>query len=527
MECGVSQNFKSPPCTHIPPFPAPWDFTPPNRIRIAGCSRLTFPHPLMGQKPSSPPGEASPSLANQLKCLPSITSILRESCTFLLFCVYLFALGPYPDFTPVDFVPTPPSECIDDEKCQAEAPPATPDSAAHSRLREELRHRIASTHESLDLTKNDFEKHPWFPKPPPFKAPDSLPATNQAPDPSHLNPTESRLATDASIHTASIHKMVDALYQPFRKILPFSLLSEVAWLLSFHELYPVASPEFLIFEIDFLSRDVAGFANTFGFAKPNQALFFTILELIRLVIASSHKDVEWKSIDMSLSNTLAGWKHEVRNSKGITARYIAKIQKYIVVELLPANLTRTMLALTEWDHALTTKPRPPPSAILLPRRDRLEIFYAMSSNASKSHFQAMEQIVTVYIPTLVASGACNGLQVLQKLMYLMRQFVFLLARSPDRHKHTSKTKVFLDAMGDIAELAVTVWSVIGPQTSASELLWMVEIMDGIDTKLAKSGFVDGVFGKAKIKIMLWCCKQEWFQKSLGERHPDWHELGKL
>jgi hypothetical protein len=82
-------------------------------------------------------------------------------------------------------------------------------------------------------------------------------------------------------------------------------------------------------------------------------------------------------------------------------------------------------------------------------------------------------------------------------------------------------------MGDIAELAVTVWSVIGPQTSASELLWMVEIMDGIDAKLAKSGFVDGVFGKAKVKIMLWCCKQEWFQKALGERHPNWPELGQL
>jgi hypothetical protein len=27
--------------------------------------------------------------------------------------------------------------------------------------------------------------------------------------------------------------------------------------------------------------------------------------------------------------------------------------------------------------------------------------------------------------------------------------------------------------------------------------------------------------------MLWCCKQEWFQKALGERHPNWPELGQL
>jgi len=298
----------------------------------------------MGQKPSSPPGEASPSLSNQLESLPSITSILSKSCTSS-FANDLFALGPYPDFTPVDFVPTPPSESFDDGKCQQVRPPATPDSDAHTRLREELRRRLASTQEPLDLTKNDFEKHPWFPKPPPFKASDPLPSIPKAPDLSHLNPTETPFATEASIHTASIHNMVDALYQPFRKILPFSLLSEVPWLLTFHELYPVASPEFLIFEIDFLFRDVAGFGHTYGFAKPSQALFFTILELIRLIIASSHKDVEWKSIDVYLSNTLTGWKHEVRNSKGITARYIAKIQKYIVVELLPANLSRTMLAL--------------------------------------------------------------------------------------------------------------------------------------------------------------------------------------
>ena len=84
--------------------------------------------------------------------------------------------------------------------------------------------------------------------------------------------------------------------------------------------------------------------------------------------------------------------------------------------------------------------------------------------------------------------------------------------------------MFLDAMGDIAELAVTVWSVVGPHTSASELLLMVEVMDEIDAKLTKTGFEDGVFAKAKIKIMLWCCKQEWFQKVLREKHPEWTEL---
>lgn len=302
-------------------------------------------------------------------------------------------------------------------------------------------------------------------------------------------------------------------------------MSELPWLLTFHELYPVASPEFLIFEIDFISRDVAGFADTFGFAKPSQAMFFSTLELIRLVIASSHEDVEWKSIDDSLSNTLVRWKHEVRNSRGITARYIAKIQKYILVELLPADLTRTMQGLGEWEQSLAANPRPPQSSVHLPRRDRLEIFYIMSGHGSNSHLQVMEQIIAVYIPTLVANSTCNGLQVIQKLMYLMRQFVLLLARSPDRHKRTRKTKLFLDAMGDITELAVTVWSVIGPQTSASELLWMVEIMDEIDAKLAKTGFENGVFAKAKIKIMLWCCKQEWFQKVYGERHPEWIDLG--
>ena len=319
--------------------------------------------------------------------------------------------------------------------------------------------------------------------------------------------------------------MVDALYQPFRKILPFSLLSQVAWLLAFRELYPVASPEFLIFEIDFLTRDIAGFAETFGFTKPCQALFFSILELIRLVILSSHKDVDWKSIDSSLLYALVGWRHEVRKSKGITPRYIAKIQKYVLVELLPANLMRTMHGLGEWELALTAKPRPSQSPIALPYPDRLEIFYVMSGNGSKSHVHVMEQIIAVYVPTLVTNSTHNALHVIQKLMYLMRHFVSLLALSPDCHKSSRRTKMFLEAMGDITELAVTVLSVIGPRTSASELLWMVEVMDEIDAKLAKTGFEQGVFVKAKIKIMSWCCKQEWFERALGERHPEWAELG--
>ena len=85
--------------------------------------------------------------------------------------------------------------------------------------------------------------------------------------------------------------------------------------------------------------------------------------------------------------------------------------------------------------------------------------------------------------------------------------------------------MFLDAIGDIAELAVTVWSIVGPHTSASELLSMLEIMDEIDAKFTKIGFEDGVFAKAKIKIMLWCCNQEWFPMTLRQKNPEWPEFG--
>lgn len=312
-----------------------------------------------------------------------------------------------------------------------------------------------------------------------------------------------------------ICKMIDALHPPFRRIIPFSLLVRTEWLTLILDIYRALPPEFLVTEIDFLSTIVA------SSTRPNQVIFFSMLEIIRLISRTPYDEIQWASFDAYLSDVIVGWRNEVRRSKGISPYYISKIKAYINIDITPTDLPLSQARLDEWTNALLLKIRPIRPLIHLPWQERLEIYYlAIAANRGGSHFPTMEEIEAHYLLS-ITDGDVTGLHLLHRVCYLTRQFSFILLDSSERRKDKAKTEEFLSKLADIAEAGVFTWSCAGPSTSAGEILEIMEVMESIDDRLAKAGFKDGVFLRAKVRVMRWCCLQKWFQRSVEDRHPDW------
>jgi hypothetical protein len=311
-------------------------------------------------------------------------------------------------------------------------------------------------------------------------------------------------------------KLVEELYPPFRKLVPFSLIVDAGWLSTLLDIYPIAPTAFLKCEMEFLS--IQSESNL----EPNQLIFFTMLEIIRHLIQKSQDDIQWSYLDLYLSDKIAGWQHDVHDSKTLTAQYVLKLSTYIRTELSCANLERSLNRLDEWTEVLSLDLRRCRSWIFLPSKDRLVIYYLVKCHDSdRGHFCAIERIETQYLSNFMMEKPITPLRILRKLMYLTRQFSFLLLHSVERRKNKGKTREFLNKLSDMAELGVCAWSECGPNASAAEIFGILRVMDRIDSRLEKAGFRDGVFLKAKVKFMRWCCMQDWFQRSVAELHPEW------
>lgn len=376
-----------------------------------------------------------------------------------------------------------------------------------SELRDYIFRKLASRKYEVNTIKLFPEPNTWYPKPaaPASDGKPPLTTTNcHQPAPSALN------------QILVLLKLVDELHQPFRKLVPFSLIIDVGWLSTLLDIYPIAPTAFLKCEMEFLS------IQSENHPQPNQVVFFTMLEIIRLLLKKPQEDIQWSFIDVYLSEKIVGWRHDVHDSKTLTAQYILKLSTYIRTELSSVNLSRSLNRLDEWTEVLSLDLRRCRSSVFLPGRDRLEIYYHVTSGDSNDgHFRTIERIETQYLPTMMKDASITGLRLLQKLMYLTRQFSFRLLHSVERRKDKSKTREFLNKLSDLAELSIDVWSQCGPDASAAEIFEILRIMDGIDNRLQKAGFKDGVFFKAKVKFMRWCCTQDWFQRSVAELHPEW------
>ena len=248
-----------------------------------------------------------------------------------------------------------------------------------------------------------------------------------------------------------------------------------------------------------------------------------MLEIIRLLIQKCPNEIRWRSFDSYLADRVVGWRQDVHHSKPVTTTYICKLSTYIQTELSEANLTCSLSHLDEWAEALSISLHSSRPRAYLPSRDRLEIYYLiMSSTSDGGHFCAIDQIETNYLPHVRLDGEVTGPQLLQKLIYLARQFSFVLLSSVERRNNKSKTAEFLEKLSGLAETSVDTWSRVGPRgASATEIFRILRMMNRIDNRLRKAGFKDGVFLKAEVKIMKWCCLQEWFQVSVAKLHPEW------
>jgi len=360
----------------------------------------------------------------------------------------------------------------------------------------------------IDAIQSYYKSNTWCPKPPSHVQPSTATHNDQQPPPALLNQSQK---------FDFLLDLADGLYQPFRKLVPFSLLSDMGWLSTLLDIYPFAPPIFLKTEMEFLSFSCS------GHLQPNQVVFFTMLEIIRLLIQKCPDEIQWRPFDLYLADRVIGWRQDIHHSKPVTAIYICKLSNYIRTELASANLTRSLSRLDEWAEALSMNLHRSRPRVYLPGRDRLEIYYLlMSSTSDGDHFGAIEQIETNYLPYIRLDGKVTGLYLLQKLIYLTRQFSFILLSSVERRKNKSRTAEFLEKLSGSAETSVDAWSRAGPdRASASEIFGILKMMDGIDNRLQKAGFKDGVFLKARVKIMRWCCLQEWFQVSVAKLHPEW------
>ena len=336
--------------------------------------------------------------------------------------------------------------------------------------------------------------------------PSPPPRNDQEPSPSRLNQSQK---FDFLLHLA------DALYQPFRKLVPFSLLIDMGWLSTLLDIYPCSPPIFLKTEMEFLSASCH--------PQLNQVVFFTMLEIIRLLLQKCPDEIHWRSFDLYLADRVVGWRQDVHHSKPVTATYICKLSTYIRTELSEATLTRSLSHLDEWTEALSISLHLSRPRAYLRGPDRLEIYYLiMSSTIDGGHFDAIDQIETNYLPHLRLDDKVTGLYLLQKLIYLAQQFSFILLSSVERRKNKSRTSQFLEKLSSLAETSVDAWSRVGPRgASATEIFRILRIVNRIDSRLRKAGFKDGVFFKAQVNIMRWCCSQEWFQVSVANLHPEW------
>ena len=386
----------------------------------------------------------------------------------------------------------------------------THDADGCSVIRDEKTFTLPVGLDFIDAIQSCYKSNTWYPKPPSHIQPPSPTRNDQQPSPPHLCESQK---FDFLLHLA------DALYQPFRKLVPFSLLIDMGWLSTLLDVYPFAPSIFLKTEMEFLSISSA------GHPQPNQVIFFTMLEIIRLLIQKCPDDIQWRSFDLYLADRVVGWRQDVHHSKPVTETYICKLTTYIRTELSEASLTRSLSHLDEWADALSISLHRSRPRVYLPSRDRLEIYYLiMSSTTDGSHFDAIDQIETSYLPNVRLDGKVTGLHLLQKLIYLARQFSFILLSSVERRKNKSRTAGFLEELSSLGETSVDAWSRVGPRgTSATEIFRILRMMDRIDNRLRKAGFKDGVFFKAKVKIMRWCCLQEWFQVSVAKLHPEWLE----
>jgi len=360
----------------------------------------------------------------------------------------------------------------------------------------------------IDAIQSYYKSNTWYPESPSHVQPSPPTKNNQQLPAVPLNQSQK---FDFLLHLA------DALYQPFRKLVPFSLLIDMGWLSTLIDYYPFAPSIFLKTEMEFLSISSA------GHPQPNQVVFFTMLEIIRLLMQKYPDGIQWRSFDLYLADRVVGWRQDVHHSKPVTATYICKLSTYIRTELSEASLPRSLSHLDEWAEALSISLHRSRPRVYLPGRDRLEIYYLiMSSTSDGSHFGAMDQIETNYLPHVRLDGKVTGLHLLQKLVYLSRQFSFILLASVERRKNKSRTAEFLGKLNALAETSVDAWSRAGPHgASATEIFRILRMMDRIDNRLRKAGFKDGVFFKAKVRIMRWCCLQEWFQVSVAKLHPEW------
>lgn len=377
-------------------------------------------------------------------------------------------------------------------------------------LRAHILHKLASG-------KYDISATNLFPQPTTFSSKPEILPSQKTPSSSSTNNNQSAPPSLNEVtKTMVLLKLVEELYPPFRKLVPFSLIVDVGWLSTLLDIYPIAPVAFLKCEMEFLSIQPE------THLEPNQLIFFTMLEIIRHLTQKPQDDIQWSYFDIYLSEKIDGWRHDVHDLKTLTAQYVLKLSTYIRTELSCANLERSLNRLDEWAEVLSLDLRRYRSSVFLPIKDRLVIYYLVRCNDSdRGHFCAIERIERQYLPTFMMDKPVTPLRVLRKLMYLARQFSFLLLSSVERRKNKRKTTEFLDKLSDMAELGVRAWSECGSDASAAGIFGILRVMDRIDNRLEKAGFKDGVFFKAKVKFMRWCCMQDWFQRSVAELHPEW------
>jgi len=144
----------------------------------------------------------------------------------------------------------------------------------------------------IDAIQSYYKSNTWCPEPP-SHAQTSTGTHNDQPPPALLSRSQK---------FDFLLDLADALYQPFRKLVPFSLLIDLGWLSTLLDIYPFSSPIFLKTEMEFLSISSA------GHPQPNQVVFFTMLEIIRNLIQKCPDEIQWRPFDLYLADRVTSWR---------------------------------------------------------------------------------------------------------------------------------------------------------------------------------------------------------------------------